>query len=155
MSQLTKLYSSCSSTIGVLSSSANSSWIRRYRSSNFGCQSPLSDSIQSSEPSVWPTGHRPMSTRGRAVATVRRPWPHQSGREVFKGATTPPSLSLVPCPFSLSLSPRSSGETKPPLPPLLRRAHARSPPQHCPPNLVCCSTLNPSYLLHLVVESIM
>jgi hypothetical protein len=90
--------------------------------------------------SVWPTGHRPTPTRGRAVAAVRRPWPHRSGREVpksprYAGAASIPSPSL----FHLQ-----SGETEPPLPPLLRRAHARSPPHHYPPNLAHYSTLDPS-----------
>jgi hypothetical protein len=42
--------------------------------------------------------------RGRAVAAIRRTWPYQLGREVFKGATKPMLTSLVPLPSSFALS---------------------------------------------------
>jgi hypothetical protein len=38
--------------------------------------------------SVWLTGHRPALTRGHAVAAVRWPWPHRSGRGRLSVATT-------------------------------------------------------------------
>jgi hypothetical protein len=55
----------------------------------------------------------------------------------------PRYASAAPFP-SPSLSRLQSGETEPPLPPLLRRARARSPPHPCPPNLAHRSALNPS-----------
>jgi hypothetical protein len=120
----------------MLTPTSNSSQIRRYRSPNFDCQSPFLDSFQSSEPSGWPTGHRPAPTHGHAVATVRRPGPHLSGCEGFKGATMPHSPSLAPCSLSLSLSPRSGGETERHSRRGLPRARAPSSPclDPIPPN---------------------
>jgi hypothetical protein len=70
------------------------------------CQSVTDATISTSIQFVsveWPTGHRPSPMRGRAMATVRRPWPHRSVHGAFKGATTHQR-----CPYSLSLPHSSS-----------------------------------------------
>jgi hypothetical protein len=88
----------------------------------------------------WPTGHRATATRGGAVAPVRRPWPHQSGRDAFKTprrASQPPFLR----PLSLPVA-RKPKPSRHPL--LLRRARARATPHHRPFALAITSASPPS-----------
>jgi hypothetical protein len=81
--------------------------------------------------------------RGRAVAFVRLPRAHLSGPGIpleHHDAT----FVFTPTSASLSLSSSQGGRTKPPLPPLLRRACTRSPSHHRVSNPANRSALNPS-----------
>jgi hypothetical protein len=100
------------------------------------------DSV-SSEEGAWPTGHRASPTRGHAVATVRRSWPHRSAHGAFKTATTRRG-----CLHSLSL-PHSA---------LTQRKLSR----HCRPTPAssCALTTAPQPtkthpLLHIITPSIL
>jgi hypothetical protein len=88
--------------------------------------------VQIGQGGKWPTGLRPRPPRGRAVATVRRPWLHRSGRAGFLNATTRPPPHSRPC---LSLSRPELAERREPSRlrcRALRRRRVRSPSHHRP-----------------------
>jgi hypothetical protein len=80
----------------------------------------------------WLTGLRPWPLCGHAVAPIRWPWAHWSGREGPKAATKPtarPSLHFRSSSPSVC-SPR--WRSRRPLPLQLCPAHAPLSPRHCP-----------------------
>jgi hypothetical protein len=87
--------------------------------------------VQIGQGGKWPTGLRPRPPRGRAVATVRRPWPHRSGPSGLLERHDAASASLPP----LSLSRPVLAERKKPSRlrrRALRRRRVRSPSHHRP-----------------------
>jgi hypothetical protein len=122
----------------MLTPTTNSSQIRRFRSSNFGCQSPLPASFRSSERG-WPT----VAGRRRRVSPTRRARPGTlASCSARRGAPDAfPTSPIHSIPSSLSLL---AEKTEPPLPPPLRRARTRSPPRHRASKPATSSALSPS-----------